>query len=93
LQKHVLGIMVVLLCYRYPVIRVTSAEHLYSALSTVGDCGVFENREDRLEIVLELLSETNWNQQDLTHLRQIRSRLCAEMGVKEPVSAKKQLPL
>lgn len=93
LQKYLLGILVILLCYRFPVIRVATAEHLYSSLSMLGDCGIFADREESLETVLQLISETNWSANDITHLRLIRSRLCAEMNVKEPVAIKKQIPL
>ena len=85
--------MIILLCYRFPVIRVATAEHLYSCLSMLGDYGIFQDREESLESVLQLLSETEWNSSDITHLRLIRSRLCAEMGIKQPVVARKQIPL
>lgn len=79
--KDTLSFLSVLLCHRFPKVRVTTANQLYIALMTYCDV-VFPNDEDSEE-ALRLLSETDWNS-PVTELRVIRNQFCDAVGIKPP---------
>lgn len=64
-------------------VRKSTATKLYEAIVTHGDtCGI---PEENIDLILELLSETDWGQ-PLTEIRPIRNQLCTLLGIKPPVS-------
>ncbi|RMX50561.1 hypothetical protein pdam_00008754 [Pocillopora damicornis] len=70
----------IFLCHRYPQVRKTTADHLYSAVLTYDDIIPAEN----LDEVLTILTETSWDAK-IEELRVIRNRLCDIMGIPHPV--------
>lgn len=70
----------IFLCHRYPQVRKTTADHLYSAMLTYDDIIPAEN----LDEVLTILTETSWDAK-IEELRVIRNRLCDIIGIPHPV--------
>lgn len=79
----------VLLCSRFPNVRSTTADSLYSNLLIFGDL-ILED-EEKLEEVMRLLSETVWSKSDSVELKVIRKRICELLSIPEPVPMKKVL--
>ncbi|XP_067044336.1 tubulin-specific chaperone D-like [Acropora muricata] len=68
------------LCHKYPQVRKTTADQLYSAVLTYDDILPAE----RLDEVLALLSETSWDAK-IEELRVTRNKLCDMIGIPHPV--------
>ncbi|XP_068671771.1 tubulin-specific chaperone D-like isoform X2 [Montipora foliosa] len=70
----------IFLCHKYPQVRKTAADQLYSAALTYDDIVPAENLDD----VLAILSETSWDA-NVEGLRVIRNKLCDMLGIPHPV--------
>ncbi|PFX29522.1 tubulin-specific chaperone D-like isoform X1 [Stylophora pistillata] len=70
----------IFLCHRYPQVRKSTADHLYSAVLTYDDIIPAENFDE----VLAILTETSWDVK-IEELRVIRNRLCDIIGIPHPV--------
>jgi len=68
------------LCHKYPQVRKTTADQLYSAVLTYDDILPAE----RLDDVLALLSDTSWDAK-IEELRVTRNKLCDLLGIPHPV--------
>ena len=73
----------ILLCSRFPNVRIKTADTLYSNLLIFGDL-ILED-EEKLEEAMRLLSETVWSNSNLIELKAIRKRICNLMNIQEPV--------
>ncbi|XP_071329122.1 tubulin-specific chaperone D isoform X2 [Trachinotus anak] len=87
-RKKVLSQLLMLLCHSFPVIRKTTASHMYEMLLTYDDVIDPEVLDD----VITLLSDTNW-ESDLATVRPHRNQLCDWLGVPRPQVVAKQSPV
>lgn len=72
--------LTIFLCHKYPQVRKTTADQLYSAALTFDDIIPVE----RLDDVLAILSETSWDAK-IEDLRVTRNNLCDILGIPRPV--------
>ncbi|XP_018409145.1 PREDICTED: tubulin-specific chaperone D [Nanorana parkeri] len=79
IRKEVLGQLLLLLCYAFPVVRKSTASELYEMFITYDDIVEPEN----LDEILEVLSDTTWDA-DLASVREKRNLLCDLMNVPKP---------
>ncbi|XP_028395379.1 tubulin-specific chaperone D-like [Dendronephthya gigantea] len=87
-RRRCLQRLLILLCHKYPRVRKATADSLYTALITYEDIA----SEEKMEVVLDTLSETSW-EDDVDKIRPQRNILCDLLGVPKPVlknTAKKQ---
>ena len=75
----------ILLCHRFPRVRKATAEKLYEALLTFTERDIVP--EDQLDNVMELLSETKWDN-GVAELRPVRNKICELAGVPVPTVAR-----
>uniref|UniRef100_A0A3B4UPJ5 Tubulin-specific chaperone D n=1 Tax=Seriola dumerili TaxID=41447 RepID=A0A3B4UPJ5_SERDU len=78
-RKKVLSQLLMLLCHSFPVIRKTTAGHMYEMLLTYDDVIDAEVLDD----VMTMLSDTNW-ESDLATVRPHRNQLCDWLGIPRP---------
>uniref|UniRef100_A0A665UT99 Tubulin-specific chaperone D n=1 Tax=Echeneis naucrates TaxID=173247 RepID=A0A665UT99_ECHNA len=78
-RKKVLSQLLMMLCHSFPVIRKTTASHMYEMLLTYDDV----INPEVLDDVMTLLSDTNW-ESDLATVRPHRNQLCDWLGVARP---------
>ena len=78
----------ILLCHRFPRVRKATAEKLYEALLTFTERDIVP--EDQLDNVMELLSETKWDN-GVAELRPVRNKICELAGVPVPTVARPEL--
>uniref|UniRef100_A0A665UT82 Tubulin-specific chaperone D n=1 Tax=Echeneis naucrates TaxID=173247 RepID=A0A665UT82_ECHNA len=76
-RKKVLSQLLMMLCHSFPVIRKTTASHMYEMLLTYDDV----INPEVLDDVMTLLSDTNC---DLATVRPHRNQLCDWLGVARP---------
>lgn len=72
--------LLILLCHKYPRVRKTTADSLYTALITYDDIA----GEESVDEVLSILSETLW-EENVDKIRPQRNTLCDLLGVPKPV--------
>ncbi|CAH3179067.1 unnamed protein product [Porites evermanni] len=72
--------LTIFLCHKYPQVRKTTADQLYSAALTFDDIIPGEKLDD----VLAILSETSWDAK-IEDLRVTRNNLCDILGIPRPV--------
>lgn len=99
-RRRALVQLAIFLCHRYPRVRKTTADKLYEALLTYDDVveddptmitGDTDNEESRLEQVMSILSETEWDAKDLAKdVKPIRNKLCDLLGVPAPIPVPKK---
>ncbi|XP_022608201.1 tubulin-specific chaperone D isoform X3 [Seriola dumerili] len=87
-RKKVLSQLLMLLCHSFPVIRKTTAGHMYEMLLTYDDVIDAEVLDD----VMTMLSDTNW-ESDLATVRPHRNQLCDWLGIPRPQVVAKQSPV
>lgn len=78
-RKKVLSQLLMLLCHSFPVIRKTTAGHMYEMLLTYDD--VIE--PEMLDDVMTSLSDTNW-ESDLATVKGHRNQICDWLGIPRP---------
>eukprot|EP00794_Sanderia_malayensis_P017380 gene17380-19119_t len=79
IRRKSLSQLMVFLCHKYPKLRRTTAEKLYTALLTFDDVVL----EDNLDPVLSILTETDWDGQ-IVELKEQRNIICDLLGVAKP---------
>jgi len=78
--------LLILLCHKYPRVRKTTSDKLYEALLTYDDVIPEDHEAD----VMTALSDTTWDGQDVSEIREQRNLICDMLGVSRPVLMKKQ---
>jgi len=76
----------IFLCHKFPRVRKSTAEKMYEALLTFTENEIVP--EENLEAVMELLSDTQWDD-CVDTLRPIRNKVCELSGVPAPTVLKK----
>eukprot|EP00092_Neocalanus_flemingeri_P020394 GFUD01022092.1.p1 GENE.GFUD01022092.1~~GFUD01022092.1.p1 ORF type:complete len:1159 (+),score=370.35 GFUD01022092.1:112-3588(+) len=76
----------IFLCHKFPRVRKSTAEKMYEALLTFTENEIVP--EDDLDAVMELLSDTQWDD-SVDTLRPIRNKICEMAGVPAPTVLKK----
>lgn len=78
----------VLLCSRFPKVRAKTADTLYDNLMIFGDL-ILEDEEEKLEVIMRLLSETVWLKSEISKLKEIRKSICINFNITEPSAVKR----
>jgi hypothetical protein len=85
--KKPLANLAILLCHRFPKVRVTTSTCLHVAIMTFGDV-LFSDDEEGLksERCLQLLVDTDWSQSSAPPLKLARNEICTLVGINPPVA-------
>ena len=87
LRKKSLVQLSIFMCHKFPRIRKVAATKLYETLITYEEIV----SEDKLEDVMNILSDTKWDQKSVDELRPIRNSLCELLNVPAPAMIKKPI--
>lgn len=78
-----LSYLVIYLCHKFPRVRTVTAEQMYEAMIVAQEDEGFGDQVD-MDVVLNLLSDTNWSDETLDVLRPIRNQLCDVLSIPKP---------